>query len=74
MVSPAAQGLFHRLILESGTCYLTNTPLKASGTPEQEDSAEERGGRFAREVSCMEHRLRPRAHGPPHEGSLSSRT
>ncbi|EPX60330.1 putative carboxylesterase [Cystobacter fuscus DSM 2262] len=54
MVSPAAQGLFHRVIAESGTCYLTNTPLKDPGTPEQEDSAEERGVRFAREVGCTE--------------------
>jgi para-nitrobenzyl esterase len=54
MVSPAAQGLFHRLIAESGTCYLGGTPLKDPGTPGQEDSAEERGVRFAREVGCAE--------------------
>ncbi|MET0406489.1 MAG: carboxylesterase/lipase family protein [Cystobacter sp.] len=54
MLSPAAKGLFHRLILESGTCYLGTTPLRDPGTPGQEDSAEERGERFAREVGCTE--------------------
>jgi para-nitrobenzyl esterase len=54
MLSPAAQGLFHRVIAESGTCYLGATPLRDPGTPEREDSAEERGVRFAREVGCTE--------------------
>ena len=52
MISPAARGLFHRLIAESGTCYVSGTPLHDPGTPGQEDSAEERGERFARDVGC----------------------
>jgi para-nitrobenzyl esterase len=51
MVSPQAQGLFHRVIAQSGTCYLIGVPLKDAGTP-QEDSSEERGLRFARELGC----------------------
>ncbi|PTL81763.1 carboxylesterase family protein [Vitiosangium sp. GDMCC 1.1324] len=51
MLSPQAKGLFHRVIAESGTCYLTATPLRDPGTP-QEDSAEERGIRFASELGC----------------------
>jgi len=54
MLSPAAKGLFHRLIAESGTCYLGSTPLHDPGTPDREDSAEERGIRFAREAGCTE--------------------
>jgi para-nitrobenzyl esterase len=51
MVSPKSQGLFQRVIAESGTCYLTGVPLHDPGTPE-EDSAEERGLRFATDLGC----------------------
>jgi para-nitrobenzyl esterase len=54
LVSPAAQGLFHRLIAESGTCYVSGLPLHDPGTPGQEDSAEERGVRLARDLGCTE--------------------
>lgn len=52
MVSPQAQGLFQRVIAESGTCFLTSLPLRDPGTPGKEDSAEERGLRFAQELGC----------------------
>lgn len=51
MLSPQAKGLFHRVIAESGTCYLAGVPLHDPGTP-REDSAEERGERFAKELGC----------------------
>ncbi|WP_434386824.1 carboxylesterase/lipase family protein [Melittangium boletus] len=54
LLSPAAQGLFHRLIAQSGTCYLGSTPLHDPGTPGTEDSAEERGERLARDLGCTE--------------------
>jgi para-nitrobenzyl esterase len=54
MLSPQSQGLFQRVIAESGTCYLTGLPLHDPGTPAVEDSAEERGVRFAHEVGCTE--------------------
>lgn len=53
MLSPQAKGLFHRVIAESGTCYLAGVPLHDPGTP-KEDSAEERGERFARELGCTD--------------------
>ncbi|QRN96042.1 carboxylesterase family protein [Archangium violaceum] len=53
MVSPQAQGLFKRVIAESGTCYLTGVPLRDPGTP-REDSAEERGLRLAKELGCTD--------------------
>ncbi len=53
MLSPGASGLFHRAIVQSGTCYLVTLPLKDPGTP-KEDSAEERGERFARELGCTQ--------------------
>ncbi len=51
MVAPGADGLFHRAIFQSGTGLITRLPLHDPGTPE-EDSAEERGQRFARELGC----------------------
>ncbi|HEX8825031.1 MAG TPA: carboxylesterase/lipase family protein [Archangium sp.] len=51
MVSPGSWGLFHRVIAQSGTCYLTGAPLHDPGTP-GEDSAEERGLRFAQDLGC----------------------
>ncbi|HLL54707.1 MAG TPA: carboxylesterase/lipase family protein [Myxococcaceae bacterium] len=51
MISPGAEGLFHRAIFQSGTGHITRVPLRDPGTAE-EDSAEERGQRLARDVGC----------------------
>ncbi|MGZ6096519.1 MAG: carboxylesterase/lipase family protein [Polyangiales bacterium] len=53
VVSPLAKGLFHRAISESGTCTLVNVPLKDPGTA-AEDSMEERGTRFAKDIGCSD--------------------
>lgn len=53
VVSPLAKGLFHRAISESGTCTLVNVPLKDPGTA-AEDSMEERGARFAKDLGCTD--------------------
>jgi para-nitrobenzyl esterase len=53
VVSPLAKGLFHRAISESGTCTLVSVPLKDPGTA-AEDSMEERGTRFAKDLGCTD--------------------
>lgn len=50
VVSPLAKGLFHKAISQSGSCNLVSTRLR--NTTAAEDSAEDRGTRFAKELGC----------------------
>jgi len=52
LVSPLAEGLFHKAIFQSGVCPNTR-PLRGSG-PQGEESAEAQGERFARALGCAE--------------------
>lgn len=50
VVSPLSKGLFHKAISQSGSCALVNQRLR--NTTPIEDTAEDRGVRFAKELGC----------------------